>query len=155
MELEKYRSNIDKNATIMETMGLTPVSSRIFIYLMYAGEKDVSFEELVDYFKVSKSAVSNAINLLLTVEMISFKTYGGQRKRFFYCNMEAMLSQRAITQRINKFLTVIENIRRCRGKKGTFDEELQHIALFYKMTLAELPIILQRWRNSIELESKS
>lgn len=153
--MEKYRAAIEENAVAMESMGLTPVGARVFVYLLFAGEKGAPFDELLSYFKVSKSAISNALKLLSSTEMVAFKTYGGQRKRYFHSNLEAFFNQQVMSQRISKFLKVVDDIRKARGKKGEFDKELQHIALLYKMMLAEMPIIIQRWRNTIEIEENT
>jgi DNA-binding transcriptional regulator GbsR (MarR family) len=43
-----------------------------------------TFDELVKYFKASKSSVSNSLNFLLQNKLIDYKTFPSDRKRYFF-----------------------------------------------------------------------
>lgn len=150
MEIEKFRDDIDKHSSELETMGLTPMASRIFIYMMYVGDSEVTFDELVNYFQVSKSAISNGIKLLQSADMLSHKTYGGKRKRYFYSNTEMLFNLKGMTQRLKHFINIFEDVQKAHSANGSYSKELDNYILFYKMMLAELPIIMQRWQNTVK-----
>ena len=43
-----------------------------------------TFDELVKFFKASKSSVSNSLNYLLQTKIIDYKTFTSDRKRYFF-----------------------------------------------------------------------
>ncbi len=132
-------------------MGLTPVAARIFTYLLLTGKEGAIFEDLVAYFKVSKSAVSNALKMLTASGMAGYRTVGGKRRRFFYVNMRSMFNETEMTARYQQFFTILDDVRKARGVQDEFDKELGEIAVLYRMLLVEFPIILERWKRTIEL----
>lgn len=149
--LEKYRDRIEKLSVAMEGLGLTPVASRVYIYLILCENHQATFEQIVDYFRVSKSAVSNAIKMLETATMISSKTVGGQRKRYFSANVAGMFNEDNLTARIKLFFEILDEIRSIRQTDDELSQELEDVSLLYKMMLVELPLILERWKRTIAL----
>ncbi len=138
----------------MEAMGLTPVASRVLIYLMLSEQHQATFEQMVEYFKVSKSAVSNALKMLESVKMIESRTIGGQRKRYFSAKIKNMFSEDYLSQRIKQFSTILDDIRKIRKTNDEFNGELEEVSDLYKMMLFEIPLILERWRRTVELKKK-
>ncbi|HEY8955252.1 hypothetical protein [Chitinophaga sp.] len=152
--MEKYREKIEQHSTTMESMGLTPVAARIYIYLMLSEEHQATFEQMVDYFGVSKSAVSNALKMLESVKMVDAKTIGGQRKRYFSVNMKGMFSEEYLSTRIKAFYNLLDDIRTIRKADDDFSGELEDISGLYKMMLFEIPLILERWKRTIALKQQ-
>lgn len=151
--MEKYRHKIEESAASMEQMGLSPVAARVYVYLLYnTSEKGATFDDLVAYFKVSKSAISNALKLLQQTGMVNYKTYGGKRRRYFYMDLSSFLDNQFMTARIKTFLNLLEDASKARLKDDEQNKRLKDLALFYKMALAEMPIILERWKNLITEE---
>lgn len=138
----------------MENLGLTPVASRVYLYLLLSKEHQATFEQLVDYFKVSKSAVSNALKMLESANMIESKTVGGQRKRYFSANMSSMFSEDYLTSRIKTFFGIMDDVRAIREGDDAFSQELADVSVLYKMMLFEMPLILERWKRTLELNKK-
>lgn len=145
--MEKYRSKIEKHGVMMESMGLSPVAARVFVYLLFNQQDQATFDDMVNYFNVSKSAVSNALKFLLAVSMIESKTIGGQRKRYFYINFKKMLDQQEMTSRFQNYCLMLDDIRSSRGLDDDFAHELTNVSSLYKMMIVEFPIILERWKN--------
>ncbi|MET3877202.1 hypothetical protein [Chitinophaga sp. OAE865] len=152
--MEKYREKIEQHSATMESMGLTPVAARIYIYLMLSEEHQATFEQMVDYFRVSKSAVSNALKMLESVKMVDAKTIGGQRKRYFSVNMKSMFSEEYLSTRIKQFYNILDDIRTIRKADDDFNGELEDISGLYKMMLFEIPLILERWKRTIALKQQ-
>lgn len=138
----------------MERMGLTPVAARVFVYLLFSEEHQATFEQMVTYFRVSKSAVSNALKMLESVKMVGSRTVGGQRKRYFYVSLRSLFGEDYITARIKQFITLLDGIRVERNVKDDFSQELADVASLYKMMLFEIPLILERWRRTVEMNKE-
>ncbi len=137
----------------MERMGLGPVAARVYVYLLYCDETGATFEDMVAYFSVSKSAVSNALKMLKAVEMVDSRTMGGKRKRFFYINFQNMFNERYMETRIKSFSKMLEDIRADRAKDDGFAQELENVALLYSMLLVEYPIMIERWRRTVAMRA--
>jgi len=57
---------------------------RDFYYQQIAPAIEKTFDELVKYFKASKSSVSNSLKYLLQSKIIDYKTFSTDRKRYFF-----------------------------------------------------------------------
>lgn len=135
----------------MEGLGLTPVAARVYIYLLLCEGHQATFEQIVEYFGVSKSAVSNGIKMLESAKMISAKTMGGQRKRYFSANVTSMFNEDTLTAKIKMFFHILDEIRSIRQTNDELNQELEEVSMLYKMMLVEMPLILERWRRTIAL----
>lgn len=62
---------------------LPPLASKIVIYLILSGIEGATFDELVEKLEASKSSVSTSLNLLQSLERITYSTKLGDRKRYF------------------------------------------------------------------------
>ncbi len=60
------------------------MQGRIVAYFTVSDPPEKTFDELVDYFKASKSSVSNSLNWLLQNKIIDYKTFASDRKRYFF-----------------------------------------------------------------------
>jgi DNA-binding transcriptional regulator GbsR (MarR family) len=152
--LEQHRDQIEQYGSIMEKMGLTPVAARVYVYLLLSPEEGATFEDMVSYFKVSKSAISNALKMLTSTSMAEYKTVGGQRKRYFFVNFKSMFSEKNLTARFKVISDMLEEIKAVRNIDDGFAKELDRAALLYKMMLVEFPIIFERWKRTIEWDRK-
>jgi DNA-binding transcriptional regulator GbsR (MarR family) len=108
MELndKKIRETIEDTGKVFEKFGLTPMQGRIVAYFTISDHPEKTFDELVKFFKASKSSVSNSLNSLLQSKIIDYKTFVSDRKRYFY-----------ITDSFFRvyFSTVLENVRELKG----------------------------------------
>jgi DNA-binding transcriptional regulator GbsR (MarR family) len=80
----KLREHIEETGRVFEKFGLTPMQGRILAYLANAEKPELSFSDLVDFFKASKSSISTSLNYLLSIKMIDYKTYASERKKYFF-----------------------------------------------------------------------
>ncbi|MBK7713573.1 MAG: hypothetical protein IPN67_18370 [Bacteroidales bacterium] len=78
------RESIEETGKVFEKFGLTPMQGRIVAYFTISDPPEKTFDELVDYFKASKSSVSNSLNWLLQNKIIDYKTFASDRKRYFF-----------------------------------------------------------------------
>jgi len=78
------REIIEETGKVFEKFGLTPMQGRIIAYFTVSDPPEKTFDELVKYFKASKSSVSNSLNYLLQNKIIDYKTFAADRKRYFF-----------------------------------------------------------------------
>jgi DNA-binding transcriptional regulator GbsR (MarR family) len=78
------RETIEETGKVFEKFGLTPMQGRIIAYFSVSDPPEKTFDELVKYFKASKSSVSNSLNYLLQNKIIDYKTFPTDRKRYFF-----------------------------------------------------------------------
>jgi DNA-binding transcriptional regulator GbsR (MarR family) len=75
---------IEETGKVFEKFGLTPMQGRIVAFFTVSDPPEKTFDELVKYFKASKSSVSNSLNFLLQNKIIDYKTFASDRKRYFF-----------------------------------------------------------------------
>ena len=75
---------IEETGKVFEKFGLTPMQGRIVAYFTVSDPPEKTFDELVKYFKASKSSVSNSLNFLLQNKIIDYKTFASDRNRYFF-----------------------------------------------------------------------
>ncbi|MDJ1498657.1 helix-turn-helix domain-containing protein [Cytophagaceae bacterium DM2B3-1] len=156
--MEAYREKIEQYGSTMESMGLTPVAARVFVFLLFSEQGQSTFEQILSYFNVSKSAVSNALKLLAAVNMIEGKTVGGKRKRYFQVSFQKMLDVQELSSRFRTYVHMLEDIGQSRqSQTDAFAKELTAVSGLYKLMMIELPLILERWKqmNSVNLANSS
>jgi DNA-binding transcriptional regulator GbsR (MarR family) len=78
------RENIEETGKVFEKFGLTPMQGRIVAYFTVSDPPEKTFDDLVKYFKASKSSVSNSLNYLLQSKILDYKTFASDRKRYFF-----------------------------------------------------------------------
>ncbi|MFA8301121.1 MAG: GbsR/MarR family transcriptional regulator [Hyphomicrobiales bacterium] len=81
--IQKQYELIEKIGVLFEQEGMQPVAARILGLLMVSDNEEQTFDEIRETLKISKSAASNGINLLLNVHAIEYITRLGDRKRYF------------------------------------------------------------------------
>jgi DNA-binding transcriptional regulator GbsR (MarR family) len=78
------RDSIEETGKVFEKFGLTPMQGRIVAYFTIIDPPEKTFDDLVQYFKASKSSVSNSLHYLLENKIIDYKTFASDRKRYFF-----------------------------------------------------------------------
>jgi DNA-binding transcriptional regulator GbsR (MarR family) len=81
---KKIRETIEETGKVFEKFGLTPMQGRIVSYFTVSDPPEKTFDELVSYFRASKSSISNSLNYLLQNKLIDYKTFPSDRKRYFF-----------------------------------------------------------------------
>jgi DNA-binding transcriptional regulator GbsR (MarR family) len=81
---KNIRDSIEETGKVFEKFGLTPMQGRIVAFFTISDPPEKTFDELVQFFKASKSSVSNSLNYLLESKIIDYKTYASDRKRYFF-----------------------------------------------------------------------
>jgi len=81
---KKLRETVEETGKVFEKFGLTPMQGRIVAYFTISDPPEKTFDEIVKFFRASKSSISNSLNYLLQNKIIDYKTFSSDRKRYFY-----------------------------------------------------------------------
>ncbi|WP_126246134.1 GbsR/MarR family transcriptional regulator [Chitinophaga rhizosphaerae] len=147
--MEIVSEAIEYHGKLMESMGLSPMASRIYLYLICSGEGQAGFAELVAHFQASKSAVSNALALLVNMQLVVPRQVEGRRKRYFAVNLTGMFDPVNLSRRFTAFRGMLDDVRLRRGKDDALSGELAKVSGFYQFMEAEFPKLLQRWKATL------
>ncbi len=141
---------VEKIGVVYEKAGHTPMAGRIAGVLFLAEPPFMSFDELTDELYASKSAVSNALNLLMAMGLVDYKTFPGDRKRYFKINLKALdLILRKEIENINTLSTLLKKVRKARSNKYVeFNKEIDTFTNLLDIFYIEYPKIIERWENS-------
>lgn len=154
--MEHKRENIIHLSQVLEKeLSFSPVMARVYVYLLITGEIGAEFDDLVQYFNVSKSAVSNALNQLQARQMVHYKTLEGQRKRHFFVDLDAAHRDATSTKRVDQIADFYDEIQETRGEKDAFCTKLSNLSLLCRLFSAEIPIIVERWKQLIKQNKTS
>ncbi|TAL70809.1 MAG: hypothetical protein EPN88_06055 [Bacteroidetes bacterium] len=81
---KRMRETVEETGKVFEKFDLTPMQGRIVAYFTVSDPPEKTFDELVKYFKASKSSISNSLSYLLQNKIIDYKTFASDRKRYFF-----------------------------------------------------------------------
>ncbi|GMQ30766.1 GbsR/MarR family transcriptional regulator [Algoriphagus confluentis] len=141
---------IERIGVFHEQRGMQPLMGRIFGLLLVLEEAEATFDEIVDYLNVSKSAVSNALNILQLQGHIAYKTKPGERKRYFFLTMdkweEAMEKELCDISQVSSFM---KDVLKERGnEKPEFNHHLQDLCNFMEFLKNKVPALFKEFRKS-------
>lgn len=97
----------------IEVYHLPPLAAKIYSFLIFDFErKGITFDELVDIFKSSKSSVSGSLQLLLSQRLIVDITLADERKRHFFLNEDYIkIRFEQVVQRLEKELSIVKQLQ--------------------------------------------
>lgn len=141
---------VEKIGVFLEkAVNFQPVPARIAGYLLLSEPPYKTFDEIREYLNVSKSAVSQALNLLISQSFIDYITLPGDRKRYFRItanpwmniikkDFECMfqfkpLFQEILKQRSDKFPELNKQIESMISFLGVLEKEISLIFKKLKM----------------------
>ena len=104
-----------------DVLHLPPLAAKIYSYLIFDFDrKGVSFDEVVEIFSASKSAVSSNLNLLLNLNIITDFNKIDERKRFFVMNEKYMKIR--FDEIIEKMESELSILNKLKDFRNTTDE---------------------------------
>jgi DNA-binding transcriptional regulator GbsR (MarR family) len=132
-----------------EKSGTQPAASRIFALLMIADNNELTFEEIYEILNISKSAASNAINLLIDTHRVEYFTRPGERKRYFRCAIKSLNEgvQKTIESMVF-FNSILKKVLEQRSNETKeFNKGLEDVISYLDFMRAELPALFEKWEN--------
>ena len=137
---------MEKIAVLFEKSGFQPAMGRIYGYLMVAEPPQKTFAEIQNDLKLSKSAVSNALNMLLEMKTIDYTTRTGDRKRYFYFDAEGWITKLKEKIGTNFFNEIIKSAIEVRSEKyPEFNKKLTDILKFNSFINKEIAAAIEKW----------
>jgi DNA-binding transcriptional regulator GbsR (MarR family) len=146
---EKQKGLIEKIGIVTEREGMQPAAARIVGLLYVADKPELTFEEIVQVLHISKSAASNALNLLLQTNRIEYTTFSGDRKRYFrikVANWREGFAKKM--EDMTSFSQVLQEVLKERNPETVeFNKNLAELADFLKYVNNQLPGLLENWEK--------
>ncbi|OAB76088.1 GbsR/MarR family transcriptional regulator [Cochleicola gelatinilyticus] len=146
---DKQKELIESFGVIQEGMGLSPASARVDALLTVADKVELTFDQIRDALQLSKSATSNAINNLLMMKRIGYKTKPGDRKRYFHTRLGQW--KNVFLESINGLSAYNESIKEIlqnRTEETTeFNDQLKDFSEFLEYYQRESIKLIENWKK--------
>jgi DNA-binding transcriptional regulator GbsR (MarR family) len=144
---EKQKSVIEQIGISFEKIGMQPAAARVMGLLYVADRPELTFDEITEQLQISKSATSNAINLLLQTEQIEYITFSGDRKRYFRLKISNWREGFAKKiEGMTSFNILLRQVLEVRTKEtADFNASLEELINFLDYIHQQLPRLLQEW----------
>lgn len=146
---DKQKELVEAYGVIQENMGLNPAAARVNALLTVSNKTELSFDEIRETLGLSKSAVSNAINSLLSQEHIGYKTKMGERKRFFFSKLGQWKTKfRKDIGGLENYNEVVKEILEERSSENPeFNERMKELTEFIDYFMEESIKIIDNWEK--------
>lgn len=146
---EKQKELIERLGVFNEENGFPPAVSRVLSLLLVSPETALTFDQIRETLNLSKSACSNALNLLLTIGKVEYITKTGDRKRYFRNKITSW--QKDIKdgyKKINGASDILEEVLKNRpGNTTEFNQALKNLISFMKFLKERLPVLYAEWEE--------
>ena len=146
---DKQLELVERAGLMMESSGLQPAASRILGLLIVSDKIELTFDEIRQMLNLSKSATSNALNLLLTIRKVEFITKPGDRKRYFRSNIGNWKSN--ITEKFEEMnrmqLLFREILEQRTPDTPEFNARLEEMINLSAFIINEIPGLIERWKE--------
>ena len=146
---DKQKELVEAYGVIQESMGLNPAAARVNALLTVSDKTELSFDEIRETLGLSKSAVSNAINSLLSQEHIAYKTRMGERRRYFFSRMGQWKSKfRKDVAGLANYTSIMREILEVRSNENPeFNDKMKELTDFMEYFIAESIKIIDNWEK--------
>jgi DNA-binding transcriptional regulator GbsR (MarR family) len=151
---DKQRELIEEIGIYHENNGFQPAVARVVGLLLVSDKPELTFEEITETLNISKSATSNAINMLLSTGKIEYTTFSGDRKRYFRIkssNWRDMFTRKMEDlSGLNSLLKRVLEVRK--RENPAYDNNLKSFISFLDYLKQQLPLLIEQWENSTKEE---
>jgi len=140
---------IEKLGVMHEKSGIQPAAARVLSLLLVSDNPELTFEEIIRALGISKSAASNAINLLLNTNRLEYVTKPGDRKRYFRTKlihwekgMKDEMEGWAYSADLLK-----EVLKQRPGSTIEFNNSLHDLINFFEFLQKKIPMMYAEWEK--------
>jgi len=147
---EKQLRLIEKLGVFYEMGGMQPAAARILALLLVSDNTELTFEEIYETLHLSKSATSNALNVLLSTEKLEYITQPGERRRYFRFKIRSLKEgvQKSL-EGITAYNVLLKEVLALRPENTSeFYANLEESSQFLDFIKQELPKLFQKWEAS-------
>lgn len=143
---------VEKFGVFLEkAVNFQPVSARIAGYLLISEPPYKTFDEIREYLNVSKSAVSQALNLLVSQNFLDYMTLHGDRKRYFKITANPWLNIiKKDFECMLQFKPLFQEILKQRSDKyPELNNQLKTMISFLEIFEKEIPLIFKKYKIAL------
>lgn len=140
---------IEEMGVLHEQHGMQPAAARILALLMISDTVELAFEEIYETLGISKSAASNAINILINTDRVEYITRPGERRRYFRLKTKGLkdVIQKSISS-FDAMNAMLKRVLEVRTAETTeFNKSLKEITEFLDFLKSELPNLYRKWES--------
>ena len=147
---KKLEAKIEEMGVIFEKKGLSPMTGRVFAFLLLAEPPHKDFYEIQEALKASKSSISNALKNLQSTGKVDYITFSGDRRRYFRVNSRSWL--KGIQEEIEKVSDLRDLLKevleeRAGSKHLAFNEGLKEIVDFHSFITDKAKGMMAEWKE--------
>lgn len=146
---DKQKQLIEKLGVLNERNGFQPAAASILALLLVADRPELSFDQIRESLNLSKSATSNALNLLISVDMVEYVTHLGERKRYFKRNIKRWENQikDSITSVMEYKKLFSEILDQRPDSTPELNSAMKEAVEFMDFINDQLPAIYEKWEK--------
>lgn len=146
MTEEELKHETEDLGLAFDKLGLTPMAGRVLAYLMLSDPPYRSFDEIVEHLQASKSSISTTLKYLEQVEMVNYKTFPGDRRRYFRVAPERWIAQINIHEKFRSMVNILNHVLEIRAEEGDeLTPGLKDVRDMYLYFETEIPRMFERW----------
>lgn len=146
---DKQQELIEQFGVLNEKYGLPPAECRVWGLFLVSDEVELTFDEIRETLKLSKSATSNALNMLQLNNQVEYITRLGDRKRYFRCKMQNWVQM--TKENFSKFddlNLILKEISKIRNPKTkVFNSDLKNVTEFLDYIHKEIALMITKWET--------
>lgn len=151
---DKQRELIEEIGIYHENNGFQPAVARVVGLLLVSDKPELTFDEISEALNISKSATSNALNMLLNTGKIEYTTFSGDRKRYFKMkssNWRDLFNKKMDDlSGLNDMLKRVLEVRK--RESPVYDVQLKSFISFLDYLKQQLPSLIEEWEEKTRKE---
>ena len=151
---DKQRELIEEIGIYHENNGFQPAVARVVGLLLVSDKPELTFDEISEALNISKSATSNALNMLLNTGKIEYTTFSGDRKRYFKMkssNWRDLFNKKMDDlSGLNDLLKRVLEVRK--RESPVYDVQLKSFISFLDYLKQQLPSLIEEWEEKTRKE---
>lgn len=144
---EEQLQLVEKLGVMLEGPGVQPAAARVLALLLVSDKLELTFDDIREALNLSKSATSNALNLMAYADKLEYFTKPGDRKRYFRSRINCWKD--GVAEKFNEFgeLKLILNEVLDQRSKDTpeFNANLSALIDLFEFLGKELPSLFEKW----------
>ncbi len=147
---ESIHQKVEAMGVFFERTGLSPMTGRVFAYLLMCEPPYKDFFEIQDFLKASKSAVSNALAALTKDGIVDYVTFSGDRRRYFRVDPQGWLDRtKEQVRKATVMRSLLEGVlkERANSQHRDFSEGLEKILDFHITLTQNLERGIAEWEQ--------
>ncbi len=147
-KVKALQEKVEKIGVSIEKFGRTPIEGRVFAYLLLSNPPYRSFDDIVEFLSAGKSSVSNALNMYLKEGTLTYRTFSGDRKRYFMIDVDGW--KKGFEKSMTSFNLLLEDVLEYRSTSNSkeFNSDLRKLFDFQTHLNTEIVKAIDKWNKT-------